>query len=1152
MTDRVSPGGLGSAPKDNMNQIRYVGQLILLFAVYFVMAKLGLMLDAVSGFATLVWAPSGIALASIYLFGFRMAPAVAAAAFLVNFSSGAAPIAALGIATGNTLEAVIGAFLLRKRGFRPSLSRGQDVVSLVIFGALLSPIVSATWGVFSLWQQGVIASPNVRTTWQAWWIGDALGILVVAPVLMVFRKWEMRRSDLSLKRLVEAISFGVGLTVIGAIFFEKPPAQFTYLVSVPYVVFFLVIWSSVRFGVRGTTATTLVLAVISVIATAIHVGPFASQSLREGLSLLDIFVGAVAVMALTLSAAVAERITVERQAKELEERNFSAERFRSVLHMANDAFISMDSNGLITYWNPQAQATFGWLSSEVIGKPLAETIIPAQFRQAHLTGVRRFLITNEGPILNRRIEMIALHKDGHEIPVELTVSPIQSAGTFFFGAFLHNISARKQNELFRTIQLSVTRILVESQSVEDAAKRVLEAIANGLKWQFGAVWVRNSRTEPLKLVECWRESELQAAFESETRKLDAIPLGTGLPSQVSDSGKPALIIDVTKDNSFVRSRGAATANIRGAFAFPLTLKGEVAGVMEFFSEQPGVAGENLLEAVADIGVRFGMFIQRNNAEKNLRTLHQTLEQRVEERTRDLFKTESELRLITDMLPMAVTYLDQNMKFLFVNETYAKWRGIPKSDIVGKSLEEISGPETMGAALPFIQNVMSGQSDNYELDVQYADRKRRVLVNSIPDVDSNGNIRGIISVTADITDQKFAADELRRAKEAAETANRAKSAFLANMSHEIRTPLGVVLGFADLLTGPGVTAAERQEYVAAIRRNGDLLSNIINDILDLSKVEAGKIDVEKHLISLSEVLSDLKTMLSIQAQEKGLTFKIESDQGVPAHIVTDPLRLRQILLNIVGNAIKFTSRGGVEVHIKHAIKNNSGVLSFEVRDSGVGISEAQSSRLFEPFTQADASTTRKFGGTGLGLILSKKLANSLGGDVVLDHSVLGEGSTFIITIDPGHPDQKGPEAQKVLGVNSAISRDLSIQANALAGIKVLFVEDAPDNQMIVGRILKNAGAYVDTALNGKDGRDKALHNDYDIVLMDLQMPIMDGYEATSSLRDGGFHTPIIALTAHALMEERQRCLSNGFNDHLSKPINRNALVKCILQHAKTFN
>lgn len=413
----------------------------------------------------------------------------------------------------------------------------------------------------------------------------------------------------------------------------------------------------------------------------------------------------------------------------------------------------------------------------------------------------------------------------------------------------------------------------------------------------------------------------------------------------------------------------------------------------------------------------------------------------------------------------------------------------------------------------------------------------------------GDQRFFTGIVRDITERKRVEEELKRAKSDAEHANAAKSTFLANMSHEIRTPLGAVVGFSELLTDPGLSRSDRATFVGAIKRNGDLLSNIISDILDLSKVESGKLTTELRDVDLSEVLTDITTLLNLQALEKGIRLTVHSEGTVPSVVKSDALRLRQILLNIVGNAIKFTDKGSVEIRLRIQERpNERPLLAFIVRDSGCGISDEQAARLFTPFSQADSSIKRKFGGTGLGLILSKRLANCLGGDVALTTSSVGDGSTFTITIDPGElPQTISNDVSTATGEHNP--RAMMPFDVRLDEVKILVADDVRDNQVLMERFLKTAGASVETADDGAQAVEMARKNDYNVLLMDLQMPVLDGYEAAAQLRKTGYKKPIIALTAHAMKEERQRCLSRGFDDHVGKPVDRNLLLKVIAQHVR---
>tara|TARA_B110001454_G_scaffold16145_2_gene14608 strand:- start:19867 stop:22383 length:2517 start_codon:yes stop_codon:yes gene_type:complete len=383
------------------------------------------------------------------------------------------------------------------------------------------------------------------------------------------------------------------------------------------------------------------------------------------------------------------------------------------------------------------------------------------------------------------------------------------------------------------------------------------------------------------------------------------------------------------------------------------------------------------------------------------------------------------------------------------------------------------------------------------------------------------------------DKSLLYEREKYAREQAENANNSKSTFLANMSHEIRTPLNALIGFNELLRSNSLNQYERAEYHNIIQRNGELLLHLIDDILDLSKVEAGHLALETVQISLMDLLSEMKSFKTAKASAKGLKFIMDVAENVPDKFVTDPLRLKQILNNIIGNAIKFTMEGHVKVSVK--LNESQQRLIISVSDTGIGIAPEDREKLFQPFSQADASVTRKYGGTGLGLILSKRLAQRLGGDLVLKDTNASEGATFIIEIASN------------LTANSTVESVVTLPEKSIENIKILVVDDSVDNQVLMEHILKSRGAIVDTADNGKSGMNKALANEYDIVLMDVQMPVLDGHSATRILRERGYTRPIIGLTAHAMQDDRRRCLEAGCTDYLTKPIRTDMLIQTISRH-----
>ncbi len=393
-------------------------------------------------------------------------------------------------------------------------------------------------------------------------------------------------------------------------------------------------------------------------------------------------------------------------------------------------------------------------------------------------------------------------------------------------------------------------------------------------------------------------------------------------------------------------------------------------------------------------------------------------------------------------------------------------------------------------------------------------------------------------------------QLKKSKELAESSNRAKSQFLANMSHEIRTPLNGILGFSDLLLQQDyeISEDERFEFLSSIQTSGKHLLSLINDILDLSKIESEKLELEILDVSPHALMAEVISLMRVRSKEKGLSLNYQWIGPLPQTIQTDPTRLRQMLMNLIGNAIKFTEQGGVRLVAQlEQTEENFSRLRVDVIDTGIGIPQDKLDTIFSPFSQADNSVTRKFGGTGLGLTISRRLASALGGDLTVRSNV-GSGSTFSVTISAGAIDKTklllSPPADGIAA--QANSKETVAIPQIRSSSRILLVEDGEINQKLILALLAQAGvSTIDTADNGEIGVQLASSNDYDLILLDMQMPVMDGYTAAATLRGQGNETPIIAMTAHAMKGDKEKCLNAGCSDYLSKPIVANDLMNKIV-------
>lgn len=505
-------------------------------------------------------------------------------------------------------------------------------------------------------------------------------------------------------------------------------------------------------------------------------------------------------------------------------------------------------------------------------------------------------------------------------------------------------------------------------------------------------------------------------------------------------------------------------------------------------------------------------------------------------------SEAKFRKFVDANMLGVVFFELDGKVTEANDAFLDLIGITRDEFEKGGLDffQYIAPEYQKDSYIALNKLKaSPMTLHCEKEYVNSDGSRRpTMIGAVSYEAEDGHTTGM-AFTLDMS-------ERRKAQEAIENANKAKTQFLATMSHEIRTPLGVIAGFADLALDPSQSEDERKTALERIKKNSDLLTELVNDILDLSKIEANKLELDVKEVETIKFLNDLSESLSLKAKEKGLGLYVSANTTVPTVIKTDQLRLKQILYNVITNAIKFTERGEVRINMRcEEDEDKKPKIIFSVQDSGIGISKEQAHKLFKPFSQADSSTTRKYGGTGLGLVLSKKLAQALGGDLELVKSEPGRGSTFEVTIRPGQSEQNTIVIHKSNHTQNAQKPDLS-------GLKVLVVEDSLDVQALVAKYLVSVDAQIDMANNGREGLNKALKYPYDLILMDISMPELDGFEATQRLRQKGFKKPIIAMSAHAMKEEKDRAIKIGFNDYITKPMNRNLLIEKISFYGRGYN
>ena len=535
-------------------------------------------------------------------------------------------------------------------------------------------------------------------------------------------------------------------------------------------------------------------------------------------------------------------------------------------------------------------------------------------------------------------------------------------------------------------------------------------------------------------------------------------------------------------------------------------------------------------------------------------------------TEELRRSQQSMKTILESLPVGLAIIGDDHSIRYVNEPALELTGHDSADgIIGSSCKEVFCRKECDGCPKQVMGHIGEIAQADEFLLAHSDGTEIPVLRTLVPVTVQGE-NVILVVFVDISQRKQAEEELheyaaaleeanqslREYSEAADTATRAKSEFLANMSHEIRTPMTAILGFSELLLGEGEidrAPPERISALSTIQRNGRYLLELINDILDLSKIEAGKIELEETECSPIQVVSDAVSLMRVRADAKNLALDADYEGLIPETIRTDPLRLRQVLINLLGNAIKFTELGAVRLKVRLlATLGASSKLVFEVSDTGIGMTTEQTQRLFQPFTQADNSTSRRFGGTGLGLTISKRLAEMMGGDIALtsQHAV---GSTFSLTIDPGSLEGVSMIDATETHCPTPETPSEPTPIPEILSCQILLAEDGPDNQRLIAFLLRKAGAHVDLAEDGLVAYEKATQRlnegrPYDVILMDMQMPVMDGYQATRKLRESGYDRPIIAVTANAMAGDREECLAVGCDDFATKPIDRRALLESV--------
>ncbi|MEM6746282.1 MAG: PAS domain S-box protein [Pseudomonadota bacterium] len=751
----------------------------------------------------------------------------------------------------------------------------------------------------------------------------------------------------------------------------------------------------------------------------------------------------------------------------------------AVIDQALDCVVIIDGDGKIVEFNPAACSTFGYKREDTIGRNLADVLVPERYRQMHVDGMERYKRTGDGPVIGTRIEIEALCADGSEIPVELAITPVECCGEHYFTAYLRDISLR---------------IDAETE-------------------------IRSS------------QNKYQNLFDLST---DAIIVHTLDGIIVETNGKASVLLGRSRDDLV----GCHVKELHPESALEAS-RDAVARVLE---------GEELrieTEFLGKDGKPFAAELTARRVETDEAALVHGVVRDISERKRHEAERERYEKLLAHSQRLAQVgsfeWTAATDELLWSKETYAIF-GLDESrrvPTIKEYRDRIHPDDRAFIDASLRRAVEDGEAYEISHRVYLEDGTTRVIEGrGEPVCDKDGKTIKIVGTLQDITRVAETNEALMKAKEDAEAANVAKSHFLASMSHEMRTPLNGVIGLLDLL-GETKLTDQQTEFLETATASADALLTLLSDLLDLSRIEAGEMDIEIAPMRTAEFVEQSLEIIKATYESEQPDILVEIDPSVPARIEADGARLRQVLTNLLSNAVKFTPSG--QVRVVCGYDERKGHLSVSVEDQGIGITPDKLRTLFDRFTQAHTGLSRRYGGAGLGLAISKNLVTLMGGTISVE-SELGQGSRFTFSIPATvieSPRRERPSAQ-----------DQIDNERPLDGLRILLAEDSDTNALVVTRKLQARGADVDRAINGREAIDFIRTRSYDVVLMDVSMPEVDGLTATRCIRDDAGispHLPIIALTAHALRGDKERCLAAGMTDYVAKPIAMPELIEAVLRH-----
>lgn len=843
-----------------------------LTAIYILAGKFGLSLAFVHASASAVWPPTGIALAAVLTLGYWVWPGIWIGAFIVNLTTAGTIATSIGIATGNALEALTGAFLLNRFALnRETFDQTKNILKYVILAGFLSTTVSATFGVTSLSLGGFAQWDQYGSIWFSWWLGDMVSALIITPLLVIWSTRPLPR--LGFKKSFEAVLLVVLAFCINRLVFEGwVLRQSNYALS--FLNLPLLFWAAFRFGQHGATLIALLMSGVALWATFHGFGSFDAKDPNTSLLLLQGFMGTV-----TLTGLVSGTLLSELKEKEkiLQERQ-DEEKFRAVTETALDAIISADQSGKIIYFNKAAEHIFGYAGSDVMGKPLT-VLMPKRYHEAHLNGLNHYIKTRESRVIGKTVELTGRRRNGVEFPLELSLASWKTGMELFFTAIIRDITERKkaeealQRKNFLILLLQVIAAASNrAQTVEEAIQICLDEICSHTDWLIGHAYkLTPDAAEQLVSTGLWYSgmSPRFQKFRYATEGMRVAP-DTGLPKSVWATKKPVWIKDARVNPQFERNELAHELGLGAAFAFPILVADEVEGVLEFFSDKILEPDEGLLAVTPQIGAQLGLVMERQLAEEALQQAYKELEIRVEERTHELKQANERL----------------------------------------KKLDEI------------------------------------------------------------------------------------KSYFILAASHELKTPLTSIQGYIKLILGNQVGPLNdtQRNFLTRVEKATERFHRLLNQLLSLSKIEAGQMAMEIRETNLEDLLRDEVIIFKPQAEQKEIRLDLEIKNEL-RFLRCDPDKIREVVDNLISNALKYTPREGRVRVIAKRLPDN---IQIQVKDTGIGIKPEDQAKVFNAFYRLHPSGLEGEESTGLGLALVKKMVEAHQG-VVSVESQEGKGSTFTVLL-----------------------------------------------------------------------------------------------------------------------------------------------------------